>query len=268
MDQMLGRDPAVSDAECHRPTLRVLDILEALAASDSGLTLTEIAASIHASKSTIFPIIRQLASRKYIQLDKETSRYRSGIASAILSGVSAERNDWLRVITDEMQRVVNACDEVSQLGILDGENVLYVRKIQARRAVRLVSHVGTRMPASATALGKALICELTDQELMAMYPRGLPTLTQYGLKDFAALRRDLDGVLANGYAIDNREVHEDIKCYAVPLRHRGKIVAAISVSVPVFRDSEAGSQGIIRELLKAESNIESMFNASDEVQIF
>ncbi|MTJ82213.1 MAG: IclR family transcriptional regulator [Telmatospirillum sp.] len=256
------------ETELHRPTLRVLDILESVSAADEGLTLTEIAAAIGASKSTIFPVIKSLVSRKYVHLNAKSLRYSPGVACLALAGASTERTGWVRLVTEEMQRVVAVCDEVCQLGILDGENVLYIGKVESRKAVRLVSHVGKRLPAAAAALGKAMIHEFSDERIAAMYPDGLPAITPFSITSFAELRRHLDAVRDKGYAVDDRELNEETRCYAVPLRHHGTIVAALSVSLPVFRATGEKTARIIDTLFEAQASIERLFASSDEVDLF
>jgi DNA-binding IclR family transcriptional regulator len=257
----------MEDSNIHRPTARVLDILEILASEDEGLTLTEIAAAISSSKSTIFPIVRTLLERRYVDVDEPTMRYRPGVACWALSGAAGEKNDWLRTINHEMQTIVAACDEVCQLGILDGCDILYIGKVQSKKAVRLVSHVGKRLPASTTALGKAILSGLDAAAVRALYPGPLPVMTGRSVSTLAALATQLEEVRANGYAVDAGESSEETICFAVALRHRGHPLAALSVSIPTFRATEEKRRCVIDEILAARQRLERMFEAADEVSL-
>lgn len=257
----------MESAELHRPTMRVLDILERLAEREGGLNLTELAAEISASKSTIFPIVRTLVSKNYISQDSRTARYSIGPSCWLLASTAGEKNVWMRIVTEAMQRVVKACDEVCQLGILTGPDILYVRKIQSTKLVRLASEVGTRLPANATALGKALLCEWDDTALHALYPDGLPVRTRFGVKTFEELRAQLDETRHHGYAVDDRECNEETICFAVALRHRGSPLAALSVSIPTFRAAKKKREEVVAEILKARTYLEKIFDAAEEVDL-
>lgn len=78
---------------------------------------------------------------------------------------------WLKTINSEMHAVVNECNEVCQLGILDDAWVLYVDKVQGDQTVQLVSKVGTRLPAICSALGKALLHKHRDEEILSSIRR-------------------------------------------------------------------------------------------------
>ncbi len=128
----------------HRPTARILDILEALAESENGYTLTEIADAINAPKSSIFPIVHTLNARKYITIDKNTSKYSIGIRSYTLGSSFFEKRTIFNYIIDEMTNIVNSCSETCQLGILDNNEVLYIGKVDSPEPIRLISYVGEK----------------------------------------------------------------------------------------------------------------------------
>lgn len=254
-------------SDLHRPTARVLDILESLAAGESGLTLTEIATAIDASKSTILPVIRTLVARSYVSQDTRSGHYTLGPSCWLLAGAAGEKNVWMRIINETMQRVVDACDEICQLGILTGSDILYLRKIQSTRIVRLVSDVGTRFPASATALGKTLLAEMDAVAVRALYPDGLPVRTRFGVRSFEDLQRQLAEVRSRGYAVDDRECSEETVCLAVSLHHRGRTLAALSVSIPAFRATQEKQEEVADEILKARAYLEKVLDAADEVSL-
>ncbi len=257
----------MENTDPHRPTVRVLDILEHLAEKEGGRTLTELATAINASKSTILPVIRTLVVRGYISQDARSGHYTLGPSCWLLAGAAGEKNVWMRIINETMQRVVDACDEICQLGILTGSDILYLRKIQSTRIVRLVSDVGTRFPASATALGKALLAEMDATAVRTLYPEGLPVRTRFGIHSFEALQSQLADVRRRGYAVDDRECSEETVCLAVSLHHRGRTLAALSVSIPAFRATQEKQEEVANEILKARAYLEKILNTADEVSL-
>lgn len=142
------------DSSRHQPTIRVLDVLERLASAPQGLSLTALAADTGFSKSTLFPIMKTLLARRYIRLAPDTLRYLWGVGGIALAGAGMAAAPWLSAINDEMRAVVQGCGEVCQMGVLEGRDILYVAKVEAKRQVRLLSQVGKRLPANCTALGR------------------------------------------------------------------------------------------------------------------
>ena len=144
----------------HAPTQRVLDILEFLSKQEAPCTLTEIAAGIAASKSTVFAVLHTMARRRFLHLDPATDRYSLGISAFSVGSAYLEQADFLTLLRGEMRSVVEDCGEICQMGILEGGEVLYLIKIDAPQPIRMASFVGKRLPAYATALGKAMLAAL------------------------------------------------------------------------------------------------------------
>lgn len=251
--------------ELHKPTERVLVILETLANVD-GMTLSELSLKTDISKGTIFPILKSLQYRKYISHDAQTGIYTLGISCAVLASSTVEKEFWIKMINSEMHTVVNECNEVCQLGILDDAWVLYVDKVQGSQTVQLVSKIGTRLPAICSALGKSLLHKHSDEEILELYPQGFPAVTARSVTNIAQLRQQLTQVATQGYAIDDREINEDTICLAVPLQQKETILAAISVSLPSFRATDEKKQQVIHSLKEAKQRIEDVLNKLPDIK--
>ena len=181
----------------HRATARVLDILESLSGSEEGLTLTELSQALDAPKSSLFPIVHTLDERRYLRQDDGTGRYTMGPRALVLGAAfSADRG--LAPITQVMKEVASKCQETCQMGILDQDRVLYVAREDSPQPIRLISWVGTRLPANATAVGKALLSGLTNEEVRALYAGGLPRLTEQTITDVETLLARGTGYGAGG----------------------------------------------------------------------
>lgn len=252
----------------HKPTLRVLDILEALAQESQGMSLTGLSEKTGILKGTIFPILKTLVDKRFISYDSHAQLYYLGIACSILSRAYLDKSYWLNMIYKEMNDIVEKCNEVCQMGILDGADVLYINKVQAQQTVQLVSHIGTRLPAIYSALGKALIARLTDSQITALYPDGFTPVTAHSVRTVGQLRQQLDAVEKNGFACDNREINEETVCYAVALHQRSKTIAAISISVPFFRITAQKTAEVTGLLLAARARIEQELDTLQEVNFY
>lgn len=247
--------------EQHRATARVLEILEYLAAAtENGYTLTEVASALNVPKSSLFPIIHTLEEQKYIRLDKRSGQYSIGIGTWLLS-MRFSQEQGLQLISQIMQSVVETCQETCQLGILDQENVLYIEKADSPQTIRMISRVGKRLPANSTAIGKALLCGLDDDAVRALYPDGLPQLTEHTVVEMAKLLEQLESVRQAGVATEEEESTPQLRCWAVPLRRRNEVFAALSVSVPLFRCTPEKEEQVRGCLLDAQREIERLAEA-------
>ncbi|EHZ6870742.1 IclR family transcriptional regulator [Providencia rettgeri] len=252
----------------HMPTIRVLEILQVLSAENTGLSLTQLSDKTQILKGTIYPILKTLVEHRYINYDDNSQLYYLGIACSLLSRSFFEKSYWLKMVHREMVHIVDECNEVCQMGILDGADVLYIDKVQSAQKVQLISNIGTRLPAIYSALGKAMIFNYSDQQISELYPSGLTPLTQYSVQTLAELRLQLNAVRENNYAVDNKEINEETTCYAVALRQRDKIIAAISVSIPTFRIDESKVNQVIKTLLASRERIEQELNTLEDIEFY
>ena len=122
--------------------------------------------------------------------------------------------------------------------VREGTYAVFVVRIDSTRSVRLVSTVGSRIPAMCTAGGKVLLAALRDTELDSLFPTdaALEPMTPRSIATVEKLHEELDAVRAQDWSQEYCESNEDVACVAAPIRdHTGTCVAAMSISVPVLR---------------------------------
>ena len=244
--------------EQHRATSRILDLLELLSGADgAGYTLTELSQALHIPKSSLFSIIHTLEERRYVHCDKHSGQYSIGVSAYVL-GASCPAEQSLAVVRRVMEEVVARCRETCQLGVLDQGNILYLEKVDAPQAIRLSSRVGDRLPANATALGKALLSGLADNEVRALYPAGLPGRTSHTVTELPLLLDQLAQIRRSGIAAEREECAQQLACWAVPLRRSGRVFAALTVSVPLFRCTADKEAVVCRCLGDAREELEQL----------
>lgn len=237
------------------PTLRVLSVFKTIYESEKGLTLTEISRNTGIAKGTLHPIVATLLAKDYL----ENTNNLISLGKSIFKLGYAYTNsiNYLKILKPHMREIVNACDEICQLGVLDGRDVLYIEKTEPKQAIRIASSAGKTMLAYATALGKCLLSELTEDALRELYPeKVLFTYTLKTISDKTKLFRNLQEVKKNGYAHEIGESNIDIECFAVPIRVNNKLLASLSVSLPIFRSSQKKVAQIIEVLQSHERAIE------------
>lgn len=248
--------------EQHRSTLRVLDILERLATVEEGETLTQLSQRLNVPKSSLFSIVHTLEERRYIHRDESTGRYLVG-PSAYALGASLSYGQRMTPVVHIMERLVSQCQETCQIAILEQGDVFYVEKVESDQNIRIITRVGDRRPANATALGKALLSGLSDDQVKALYPMGLPRLTDQTIIDFDVLLYQLEKIRQGSFAFEQGESTDQLSCRALPLRNGNRIFAAISIAIPLFRITEEKEQIICKGLLEAQEDIERLAKRKD-----
>jgi DNA-binding IclR family transcriptional regulator len=216
---------------------RAIDILNLLSDGQPRL-LTQVSAAAGLNSSTAFRVLTTLTDRNFVERDAQTGKYRLGIASLELARAYQDGHHLRRLALPILQALRNETGETVHLAVLDHMDVVYLDKLQSFRAVGIMSsHVGARLPAYCTGLGKALLA-FSDpalvREYLARHP--LERLTATTISEADALLRELEQICCCGYALDRGEREAEIRCVAAPLfGRRGALLAAISVAGPDSR---------------------------------
>ena len=255
-ESMMSEDGVGRGAE-HRSTLRVLTILELLAQNKSGMTLSELGRELGAPKSSVSPIIHTMADYGFVELDEASSRYSVGLKTYLVGMAYDTAGHAMKIVTDEMHAVVDQCNETCQLGVLDGGRALYIAKVDSTEAISLKSDVGKSLPLYCTAIGKALISEMSEDEVKGLVGERYERITSRTVTTYAQLARQLEEVRATGIAHDSGEVTEDVDCLAIPIKVCGRVVYGMSVSVPSFRYTAEKEQSVKEILLAAKERLET-----------
>lgn len=214
---------------------RSLDLLELFAVSRDDLTLNDVCVTTGWPKSSALGLLRTLVARDYLAAGEQGRTYRLGPRVATLAAAFLNRIDIVREGMAVVREVSQRCDETVHLAALRGGQVQYLAREEGGQRMRLVSSVGSMLPAHGTGVGKMLLSALTPAELDAIYPDGmtLERLTERTITERRALIAELGEIAARGYARDRGESTTGLECIAAPVRDaHGMVVAAMSVSVP------------------------------------
>jgi IclR family KDG regulon transcriptional repressor len=217
--------------------IRALDILE-LFLGRAELSAREVMDRLDLPRTTVHELLVTLVERSYlVTVPGQPVRYRLGLPVFQLGAAFAGRLDLVREAQGVARDVAAACDEAVHVAVLDGADVIYLVKVDSTHPVRMVSGVGLRLPAHCTAVGKILLSGLRRAELDAVLTKDpLPAMTPDSITDPDRLREHLDGVRAQGLAVDLGESDSAMRCVAAAVRdHSGAVVAAMSVSAPIIR---------------------------------
>ncbi|KND61858.1 Transcriptional regulator, IclR family [Candidatus Burkholderia verschuerenii] len=213
---------------------RTNDILDLLATAAKPVRAATLAERTGLSRSTLYLLLDTLTRLQWI--DKRDDGYMIGVGLFEL-GNAYKRHDQLQAAFRKgAGEFIAKHNEVVQLAVLDGVHVVYVAREDPHRPVRLVSDLGSRLPAHCCALGKALLAGLSDDAVIERLPERLEAVTPHTVTRRAALLRELAVIRTSGLAIEREEVAAGIACFAayVGMTPAGKRVA-VSASVPVGR---------------------------------
>jgi DNA-binding IclR family transcriptional regulator len=217
---------------------RTLDLLEELARATAPLTLGDLARVLSIPKSSLHGLLRTLERREWVESDDSGLRFRLGVRALQLASSHLAQDRDLRIVHTAMEQLRERTGETVQLGRLAGADVVYLAQLPARHPVRLASTVGERLPAHATALGKALLAARGPAELRTFLHPPFTALTERTFTEWGPLEQALDAARESGVAWDHEEVSSGLTCAAVAVPAAGLPTHAISISVPTFRLSE------------------------------
>jgi DNA-binding IclR family transcriptional regulator len=238
--------------------IKAVSILEFLGTSDKGESLTTISEHLKIGKSTVHRLLATLRDYDLIWLDPISSNYILG-AKILKWGEQLSRQSLLiRYGESVVAHLANETNETCNLGVLEGDQTLYLIKKESRNPLRMSGQVGKRLPAHCTALGKVLLSGLTPEELGQLYAktRKLETPTANSIGVVADLLAHLDKVRMTGLAFDTEELYPGVVCLGAPVRdHQARIIAAISVSFPRHRIDPEKLEEFKRQLVARASDL-------------
>lgn len=221
---MVGQDGTV------RSVNRVISLFELLGERKTPMRLMEIAQALDIPKSTAHGLIQTLMSRGLIVKDETTQRYRMGTRLFALAAAGlqvAELRELARPVMEELSRETQS---TCNLAVLDGHSVMYLEKVEDPKSlVRVITHIGARLPAHATSLGKALVAGLPQaQRSHWLAEHEFTAVTAGTITDSKAFEAALDEVDRLGWAVDRHEFHPAIWGVAAPIiDSNGEPVAAL-----------------------------------------
>ncbi len=247
----------------NRTLSRGLEMLELLSEHPDGLELHQIAKAMQMPKSSAFNLIHTLMQYKYLRKPDNSSRYQLGLKLFEVGSAAVNHVDVTGVIRQYMADIYRACNETMHCGILSGSDVLYIDKMESTRSIRMSSHVGVRMPLHATAMGKAFLACLPEDEVRGLYDgRELLSLTPHTITDMGMLLNQLEAVRQAGYATETQESNMNVSCIGVAIRDRdGYPAYALSISAPSFRMGEEEIATYSQMLLRAQRKIQRVLRA-------
>ncbi len=232
-----------------KSAVRTVELLSYLASRrDRPARIRDIAETLDVPRSSLHALLRTLVMEGWVRSDESGTLYAIGIRALLVGTSYLDSDPYLPVITPFLDDLGQEFDETFHIARLDDTDVVYLATRESRQYVRTSNRVGRRLPAYATALGKALLAERFGPERDQHLPQTLTSLTAHTIVDRAHLDNTLDEVRMRGYAMDNEENTLGLRCFAVALHYVQPAQDAISASVPIDRLTEEREREVVEAL--------------------
>ena len=229
---------------------RALRILDLFSERDTELKLTEIGQQLNLHKSTVHGLLRTLSHHGYISQNMENGKYRLGMKLVERSNIALQAMDIRRIAQPYLREVAHELGDTTHLVILEGDEAVYIDKVEGERSILQYSRVGKRAPLYCTAVGKVLVShkESTEIKRLAM-KQSYEIHTESTIANPLQFEEEIEKVREKGYGVDDEELQIGLRCLAVPIyNYDGKIIASISVSGSSNRLSRENEQEVITYL--------------------
>jgi IclR family transcriptional regulator, acetate operon repressor len=235
----------MSSAPSNQSVERAAAVLRALGASESGsVRASDIARAIGLGTSTTGRLLATLEALEYVRRDPESQGYSIGTAVLELASQGLNHNPVHRESRAAAQELAQRIGLTANVGVRDDAAAIYLCHFEGALAPKSHTMIGMRQPLHASALGKCLMLDMTEQERCDLIGEDLPRYTEHTITDHTALTADLAESEARGWCIENQELALGRFCIAAPIRNAtGRIAAAISISgrVTVLRTRDMAS---------------------------
>lgn len=233
-----GRPKAFHDRSGQN-TIRALDralsILATLGGA-GGLTLSELASRSGQSAPTVYRVLTTLAQHGFVELEEPGQVWHVGAGAFRIGSAFLRRTKLVERARPVMDRLMRETRETANLGIRMGDQVLFLSQAETPETIRAFFPPGTIGAIHASGIGKALMAWHDEARLRRLAAPGLAAYTERTITTWEGLAADLARTRARGYAVDDEERTEGMRCVAAPIFNaHGEPVAGLSVSGPAFR---------------------------------
>lgn len=221
------------------------------------MTVSDASELLSVAPSTAHRLLAMLQYRGFVGQDPATRHYCAGPVLLKL-GLTAVRDiDLRRAARPVLERLAVEVDETVNLCVLQGSDILFVDCVESSRIIRVGSRTGISLPAHSTSGGKALLAEMSREELRELYPdTRLKKVTAQSLSRRTQLEKELAEVRSRGYATNFGESENDLSAVAVAIRGRhGRPVGAVAVAAPKSRLPRNQVDKIVEALVGAADDI-------------
>lgn len=229
---------------------RALQVLELFSLEKPEWGVTEISKALNIYKSNVHNVLTTLAERGFVIKDSKTDKYKLGIKFFELGSVVIKNMDLRKIAHPHIEELSKEFNETVHLGILDKGRVVSIEREESDKGLCSHIEIGKRTHLHCTAVGKAIMAYLSEDEInLIIREKGLEKFTGNTITIKKDLENEFKKIREQGYAVDNMEHEEGVRCVAGPIRdYTGKVIASMSISGPAFRINENNTPNIAKKV--------------------
>lgn len=252
------------------PSIQSLDrgllILEAVGRSNEPVSLGHLAALLGVDRSSAFRLANTLKRRGFLANPSAGKDYVLGPSVWRLS----RQYDWSRMLAtvahDELKSLAADTSETAHLAVREGRKALFIDHVTSSHVIAISGQTGELVPLHCTSHGKALLSDFDEPALAGlMGAKPLKAFTRSTILSIRALARECEAICAQGFATDDSEYMEGVRCIAAPIRDRDRaIIASIGISAPAARFSKERDKQYAVRVLAAAKAVTDMIGSLEE----
>lgn len=229
---------------------RALKILECFSRRENELGVTEIANKLDLHKSTTFGILSTLENKGYLNQNPENGKYKLGLKLFELGKLVEYGMDLRTSSLPYLKKLVDKYGETAHLAMRDGNQVIYIDKVEGERGIKMSSQVGKRAYMYCTGVGKAILAFMPEKYMEeTMKNIEFYSFTPNTIMNATDLKKELRKIRERKYCIDNEEIEVGLRCVAAPIMdYNGEAIGSVSVSGPTSRMDKKKIDLISRDL--------------------
>ena len=229
---------------------RCAKLLKACADLDGDITVTSLAAAVSLPKSTVSRLLKATERHGFIEAIGTSQGYRPGPLALALSRISVDRSGLVDRMDDMIAQVVAEHGHTGYVSVLEGAEIVAMRLREGSQVLRVVTPVGTRYPAFATAVGRSLLARLDDAVIQRLHPRGIRAASPNSPKTVAELLQRVVAVRRAGYAMADNEANLGVGTVAIAIRDpKADRMASACISYPLAACTASQRSRIVASLL-------------------
>ena len=243
---------------------RLFQVIECLA-ENGPMGIMDLSAQLGFHKSTTHRLVTSLQYMGYIRQDEESLKYELSLKFLEIGGKIVEQMNMASLVHPSLKKLSEQTGETVHLVRSEGTEAVYIDKVESNvRSIRMVSRVGSRIPLYCSGVGKALLAELPDPEIREIWNSSeIVSLTPYTVTKFQDLMERIGTVRKVGYAMDDEENEEGVRCIAVSIPdYHKEPVYALSISAPVSRMTDARIAELAVDVLAFKKELEKTLGFS------
>ena len=226
-----------NDAASDARTLRPLQVLETLAQQQSGMSLSALADTLDLPKASVMRLLHALEGQAYVMREPGSSVFTLGPRALSLGLRSLQAASVAHRYRPLLSALVQRLGETCNLTTREGEQVLYIDRVETSEPLRMTLPPGSRVPLHCTASGKLFLSQMPDDQCLSLI-HGLhrERKTAHTFTEPSLLMAEIDRIRKRGLGTDNEEFINGMVAIAVPVRNaQGQCVAAVACHTPTAR---------------------------------